>query len=357
MRVEGRGTLDDVMRHLWSASSGGPIDEGDIAAALEAVGGRSYARELADWVHGTGELPLATLLERVGVEIESQPATMAQRLGVRVSESALTGVKVTHVLSDSAAERAGLSPGDEIIAAGGWRVRRLDDAARAAGRRGSDDAAREPGPARGRDRLGHECSRVAGGRRPAQDGRRGDERRAPAVRGMDRRLSEPAAAARPSRGRRRLAWLGVVAVVVLLHGAVTRELATRMSEFDLAHAMPARIAVSYVRTIEPTAPPPVAANVAPPAAKRARRAPKRVAPAASAPQVAAVEPAASETVVAAAEQGDRPTHGAGADASARLRVHPSLPRPRRHRSRRPRTSGATRRSRSNGRRPPASATA
>ncbi len=131
LRGEGRGSLDDVMRHLWRTSSGGPIDEADIAAALEAVGGRSYARELADWVHGTGELPLAALLERVGVESEIQPATMAQRLGVRVSESALTGVKVTHVLRDSAAERAGLSPGDEILAAGGWRVRRLDDALRA----------------------------------------------------------------------------------------------------------------------------------------------------------------------------------------------------------------------------------
>ncbi len=131
LRSEGRGSLDEVMRQLWRTSGGGPIAEADIAAALEAVGGRSYERELAEWVHGTGELPLATLLERFGVEIESQPATLAQRLGVRISESALTGVKVTHVLSDGAAERAGLAPGDELLAAGGWRLRRLDDALRA----------------------------------------------------------------------------------------------------------------------------------------------------------------------------------------------------------------------------------
>ena len=130
LRGEGRGSLDDVMRHLWRTSSGGPIDEADIAAALEAVGGRSYARELAEWVHGTGELPLAELLRRVGVEIDSQPATLAQRLGVRVSESALTGVKVSHVLRDGAGERVGLSSGDELLAAGGWRLRRLDDAMR-----------------------------------------------------------------------------------------------------------------------------------------------------------------------------------------------------------------------------------
>ncbi len=120
---------------------------------------------------------------------------------------------------------------------------------------------------------------------------------------MDRRLTAPAGAARTSRGRRRLAWVGLVVAVVLLHGAVTRELAARMSDFDLAHAMPERIAVSYVRTIEPAAPPPVAAKVATPAPPRASR---RVARAALATEVAAVAPAASDaaapidTVVAAA---------------------------------------------------------
>ncbi|MEP6876395.1 MAG: PDZ domain-containing protein, partial [Burkholderiales bacterium] len=54
----------------------------------------------------------------------------AQRLGVRVSESALTGVKVSHVLRGGAAERAGLSTGDEVLAVAGWRVRRLEDAMR-----------------------------------------------------------------------------------------------------------------------------------------------------------------------------------------------------------------------------------
>ena len=48
---------------------------------------------------------------------------------MRVAESALTGVKVTHVLRGGAAERAGLAAGDEMLALGGWRMRRLDDAA------------------------------------------------------------------------------------------------------------------------------------------------------------------------------------------------------------------------------------
>jgi predicted metalloprotease with PDZ domain len=130
LRAEGKGSLDQVMRALWAASDGGAITESHIATALEEVGGRSYAAELAAWVHGTEDLPLKTLLENAGVEWSGEAATLAQRLGLRVSESALTGVKVSNVLRGGAAEAAGLSPGDELLAVAGWRVRRLEDALR-----------------------------------------------------------------------------------------------------------------------------------------------------------------------------------------------------------------------------------
>ena len=130
LRAEGKGTLDDVLRMLWSRSAGGPIDEADIAGALEAVGGRAFAKELAQWVHGTFELPLPELLERFGVAWQDAAPTLAQRLGVRVAESAFTGVKVTHVMRGGPGETAGLAPGDEILAVDRWRLRRLDDASR-----------------------------------------------------------------------------------------------------------------------------------------------------------------------------------------------------------------------------------
>ncbi|MEO7335605.1 MAG: PDZ domain-containing protein, partial [Caldimonas sp.] len=116
LRASGKGSLDDVLRALWQRSGGGPVDEADIAAALESVGGRSFAAELAAWVHGTDELPLRDLLEATGLDWQASPATLAQRLALRVSESALTGVKVSHVLRGGAAEAAGLAPGDEILA-------------------------------------------------------------------------------------------------------------------------------------------------------------------------------------------------------------------------------------------------
>ncbi len=129
-----KGTLDDVMRGLWTRSAGGPIGEADIVAVLREVAGPAsadkLAQQLSEWVHGTGDLPLQSLLRKFGVLWQPQPATFAQRLGVRVSESALTGVKITHVLRGGAAERAGLSAGDEVLALGDWRLRRLDDALR-----------------------------------------------------------------------------------------------------------------------------------------------------------------------------------------------------------------------------------
>ena len=52
----------------------------------------------------------ASLLARVGVAVDRPPATLAQRLGVRVSEGALTGVKVSHVLRGGAGERRASKP-------------------------------------------------------------------------------------------------------------------------------------------------------------------------------------------------------------------------------------------------------
>jgi predicted metalloprotease with PDZ domain len=127
LREDG-GSLDGVMRRLWQQSGGGPISDSDIATALQALGGRSYAGELADWVNGTGELPLAELLRSVGVSQRSEKAGFAASLGLRLSEGVVSGVQVKSVLAGGAAAAAGLSAGDELLAVDGWRLRRFDDA-------------------------------------------------------------------------------------------------------------------------------------------------------------------------------------------------------------------------------------
>ncbi len=127
LRKEGQGTLDDVMRRLWQKSRGGPIDEGDIAAALKKIGARSYRQEIAQWVNGTAELPLSALLDAAGVALTSEKAGYAAALGLRLAETA-TAVQVKQVLAGSVAMRAGVSAGDELLAVDGWRIRRLDEA-------------------------------------------------------------------------------------------------------------------------------------------------------------------------------------------------------------------------------------
>ena len=128
LRKERHGSLDAVMQRLWRKAEGGAIDEADIAAALRDVGARGYEDELAQWVHGTAELPLQALLDEFGVSVRTAALPFAAMLGLRLSEGALSGVQVKAVAAGSAASTAGVAAGDELLAVDGWRVRRLEDA-------------------------------------------------------------------------------------------------------------------------------------------------------------------------------------------------------------------------------------
>ena len=144
LRGEGHTTLDDVMRALWQRCQGGPLREDDVAAVLMELGGRSFATELAAWVHGTDELPLERLLTAHGVQVLQDAAPLAQALGLRVSEQ--LGITIKVVLDGGPAAAAGMAAGDEWLglevpaptprarpakgakaAANTWRLRRLDE--------------------------------------------------------------------------------------------------------------------------------------------------------------------------------------------------------------------------------------
>lgn len=129
LSLRARGaSLDALMANLWSSSAGGPVSQADILGATRSLGGEEIEAQLKTWVHGTGELPLRELLDAAGVAWRDEGRqTVAQRLGLRARESALTGITVTHVLSGGAAEAGGLSARDEVLACNGWRLRRLDD--------------------------------------------------------------------------------------------------------------------------------------------------------------------------------------------------------------------------------------
>jgi predicted metalloprotease with PDZ domain len=133
-------SLDDLMRGLWKRCNAGPMREQDILDELLAITGRSWKKEIDDWVHGTNELPLAKLLQSQGVVIDFSPATFAQRMGMRATESNQS-ILIKSVLRGSAAEKAGFASGDEWIAvevqsaeAAGWRLEKLDDLPKIMGR-------------------------------------------------------------------------------------------------------------------------------------------------------------------------------------------------------------------------------
>jgi predicted metalloprotease with PDZ domain len=133
-------SLDDVMRALWvrccTGKHDGPMLEADVLAVLKELTGRSWAAEFKAWVHGTRDLPLEKLLANHGVSVQHDPAQLAQRLGLRVTED--HSVQIKTVLNGSATHKAGFAPGDEWLglevagktasqAPSAWRLKKLDD--------------------------------------------------------------------------------------------------------------------------------------------------------------------------------------------------------------------------------------
>lgn len=136
LRAEGHTTLDAVMQALWARTQGGPMAESDLLAVLAELGQRSYAQEIAQWVHSTDELPIAALLARHGIQVHQEPDQVAQQLGLRVKEN--NGLFIHQVLRGGPAEKAGFASGDEWLTiegpgggghthGGPWRIHTLDD--------------------------------------------------------------------------------------------------------------------------------------------------------------------------------------------------------------------------------------
>jgi predicted metalloprotease with PDZ domain len=135
LRSEG-ASLDAVMRGLWRRCQAGPMTEANFTQELQAQTGRSWAKEIAAWVHGKQELPLKALLEKHGVKILEDDAPLAQRLGLRVAVSN-GSVHIKNVLRASSAEQAGLCAGDEWLGVEvhgsnsktkeAWRITQLED--------------------------------------------------------------------------------------------------------------------------------------------------------------------------------------------------------------------------------------
>ncbi len=133
----GRTSLDDVMRELWlryGARGIGVPEDGFEALAAE-VSGLDLEPFFASAVRGTEDLALKDLLAEFGVALELRPTTGPDDRGgaPRVANGELLslgvstrdrehGLELTTVLDGGPAERAGLSPGDVLVALDRLRV-------------------------------------------------------------------------------------------------------------------------------------------------------------------------------------------------------------------------------------------
>ncbi|MEM6925878.1 MAG: PDZ domain-containing protein [Myxococcota bacterium] len=142
LEADGRVSLDDVMRELYArhGETGTGVAEEGIQAVVAEVSGLDLDDFFAEALHGTGDAlweRLTGLLARAGVDARLRPREGAQDRGGKagkIQEEAWerTGwiglvprpgsTTVRFVLAGSPAERAGVAPGDQLVAIDGLKA-------------------------------------------------------------------------------------------------------------------------------------------------------------------------------------------------------------------------------------------
>jgi len=135
--TRGAHSLDDVMRELWRVHgrTGVGVEERGVEAIASAVSGLDLSDFFARALDSTAELDPTELLASVGVALRRranrgandlggyverfEPVTAQPTLGVRLRPGETL---IQNVLNESAGERAGLAPGDQLLAVAGLRV-------------------------------------------------------------------------------------------------------------------------------------------------------------------------------------------------------------------------------------------
>jgi predicted metalloprotease with PDZ domain len=124
-RTRGKASLDRVLPLLWEehGARGVPVPEDGMQALFERAAGVPLGDLFDAWIRTATEVDFATSLAKVGLAVErtSRADGPTASLGLRVRTEQGRAL-VASVTRDAAAWRAGIDPGDEIVAVGGARV-------------------------------------------------------------------------------------------------------------------------------------------------------------------------------------------------------------------------------------------
>ncbi len=139
VRSAGRVSLDDLMRRLWQryGKTATGVPERAIETEVADLLGQPVDRFFEQFVYGTDELPLREWFDSLGIGFRLRAADGADdnggyRLDAPINGAAPAlgarfdaqpdGLRLTTVMEGAAAQRAGLSPGDVLLALDGEKL-------------------------------------------------------------------------------------------------------------------------------------------------------------------------------------------------------------------------------------------
>lgn len=123
-----RKSLDDVMRLLWQrfgrdfyAGQARGLDEGGLTEVIKQATGVNVTEQLAQWVEGMADVPLADLMRATNIEMTWVTNNSTPDLGI-TTKVVGPDLAVRQVFEHGPAHAAGLSAGDQLIAIDGLKV-------------------------------------------------------------------------------------------------------------------------------------------------------------------------------------------------------------------------------------------
>jgi predicted metalloprotease with PDZ domain len=127
-KTEGKRSLDDVMRALWQRYgrdffNGKPrgVTPAEVEALIDEVAGTKMKSFVDKYIKGTDDVPLQKLLAPFGVEYKDERKSSKPSLDANIGRDG-ADAKLSVVHEGGAAQRAGMSAHDLLVAIDGLRV-------------------------------------------------------------------------------------------------------------------------------------------------------------------------------------------------------------------------------------------